>query len=192
MSQKRKKALTIYSLVILVALIAIMFLIPDSFFMKLYGKNIEKVKNQEIIKKEFTDYNTQQERLLKKKYQYEYELLDSLTDKTYYYKCTGNLNGEVESGSCTSPETISYTEKNKKERFKIDTKYTDIKNIFELIKDQKPEETKYQFRREYKYETKIKKLKTEIIVYTDIDNITKIEISNAYMTYIIKFSNVSY
>jgi hypothetical protein len=193
MTSTRKKALIVYGVVILVVLIAIMFIVPDSFYRKLYDKNIEKVKNQKIIKKEFIEYDIQKERLLKKQFKYEYEILDSLSDKTYHYKCSGNLNGELESGSCTDPERISYTEKTKKKSFKINTDYSDVNYLFNtLLKDVKPEETKYQTTREYLYKTKIKKLDTEIIVYTDLENITKIEISNTYMTYILKFGDISY
>mgnify|MGYP003317624954 FL=1 len=43
----------------------------------------------------------------------------------------------------------------------------------------------------YTYKTSIEKLETDIIVTTDLDAITQIEISNAYMTYILKYNNVN-
>lgn len=189
MTDKRKKALRIYGLVILIILLAI-FMIPNSLYLKLYSKNVEKIENANKI--EFTDYDTQQERLLKKQYKYEYLLLDSLSDKTYQYKCSGIIDKEVESGTCTEPSRISYTEATKKESLKINTDYVDVSYIIDLLKNVEPEITKYQTSREYNYKVKIEDLDTEIIVYADTDNINKIELSNKYMTYIIKISDVSY
>ena len=189
MTDKRKKSLIIYGFVILIILLVI-FIIPDSFYMKLYSKNIEKIENSTKI--EFVDYDTQKERLLANKFKYEYLILDSMSNVSYQYKCSGTINEDVESGTCSEPEKISYTEANKKEVFKINTDYVDIKYLFDLLSKTEPEVTKYQTSREYNYKVDIEKLDTEIIVYTDVDNINKIEISNKYMTYIIKISDVSY
>ena len=196
--EKRTKALIIYGVVILIILATILFIIPDSALMKLYEKNIDKINNetkeQEEAKPiEFVDYEIQKERILKNKYEYQYVILDSMGKQTYKYNCSGKTSGKVDSGTCTSPSDISYTEKTKKKSFKIDTKYLDLNYIFtKLLKDKKPDITEYKHSKEYNYKAKIQDLETEIIVYTDPDNITKIEISNAYMTYILKYSNISY
>lgn len=189
---KNNKFLKIYALVIIIILLAIMFLIPDSFFMNKYEEvNIPTSAN--TTKKEFTPYEIQKEHLLKKKFSYEYNLLDSMSDKTYNFKCSGTIDETIESGSCSLPNKISYTEQNKKEVFKsIDLNFLNIEYIFNIIKDITPEETKYQTLREYKYNLKIKDLESEIIIHTDIKEITKIYISNAYMTYILKYNDVSY
>ena len=192
MTKKRKKILIGYGVVILIILIAIMFIIPDSEFLKLYSKNIEKIETQEVEKKEFIDYDTQKERILNKQFKYEYVLLDSLTNKTYKYNCNGTLDKDIESGTCTEPERLSYTEQTKKDTFKINIDYLDIEYILELVKDITPEEIKYQTTREYTYKTTLDKLDTEILIYTDLENITKVEISNKYMTYILKYSDITY
>ena len=191
MTKARKKVLLTYGVVILIILIAIMFIIPDSWFRKLYSKNVEKI-NEYNHPIEFVDYETQKERLLSNQYKYEYLILDSLSDESYIYKCSGSMNKDLESGTCTEPDRVSYTEKNKKETFKINTDYVDVKYLLNLIKDIEPEVTKYQTSREYNYNVKIEKLDTELIVYVDTENINKIEISNKFMTYVIKISDVSY
>jgi len=192
MTKKRKKILTVYGIVIFIILIAIMFIIPDSAFLRLYSKNVEKIENQEKTNREFIDYEIQKERILKKQFSYEYLLLDSLSDTTYKYNCSGKIDKDIESGTCTEPERLSYTEKNKKDTFKINIDYTDVTYLLDVIKNLKPKEIKYQTTREYTYKTTLGKLDTEIIIYTDLENITKIEISNKYMTYILKYSDVSY
>jgi len=192
MTTKRKKALKIYGIIIIIALTAIMFVIPDSAFLKLYNKNIKKINNQEVKENNFVDYDTQIEHLLNKQFKYEYLLLDSLSDKSYTYNCSGKIDKDIESGTCTEPERISYTETTKKDLFKINTNYLDISYIFDYLKDYKPEETKYRSSREFKYNTKLEDLDTEIIVYTDLDEITKVEISNKFMTYVLKYSDISY
>lgn len=188
---KRKILLIVYAIIILILLIAIMFIIPDSFFIKKY-EGIE-IPSNKTEKKEFIDYEIQKEHLINNQYEYEYVLLDSMSKESNTYKCSGKTNKTIESGSCTSPEVISYTEKDKKEVFsKIDINYLNPTYIFNKIKNITPKETKYVTLREYNYQTMIEDLDTEIIIYTDLDEITKIEISNAYMTYILKYSNVSY
>ena len=207
---KRKKALTIYAIVIFIILIAILFIIPDSVFLKLYPSKIPPMSGEtsEETKKEFTDYEEQKERLLNKEFDYEYVLLDSMNKKSYIYKCSGSVNKEKDNGFCTSHTSINrmddeapskdkttaitYNEKNKKEELKIDTLYLDPEFIFILLDDVKYKETKNQTFRDFTYKTKIKDLNTEIIVYTNLDNITKIEINNQYMNYILKFSNIKY
>jgi len=195
---KRKKALIIYGVVILVVLITILFIIPDSALMKIYQGNIDKINNVPKEKEktepiEFVDYEIQIERILKNKYDYEYLILDSMGKKTYKYNCSGKASGKVDSGTCTSPSDISYTEKTKKKAFKIDSNFLDLNYIFnKLLKNKEPELTEYKHNKEYNYKTKIQDLETEVVVYTDTDNITKIELSNAYMTYILKYSNISY
>lgn len=186
---KQNKILIIYGIVILIALIVIVFILPDSFFLKKYDDI--NIPSADTSQKEFVDYEKQKENLLQNKYDYEYLLLDSMGSKTYTFDCSGTISETIESGTCKSPERFSYTESNKKEAFsKINIDYINPSYIFSLIKDIEPRETKYTTLREYKYSAKIEDLQTDIIIYTNLNEITKIEISNAYMTYIIKYSNV--
>lgn len=188
---KKHKGLTIYFIIIIIALLLIMFIIPDSFFTKKY----EEIKNpsSDTEKKEFTDFETQKQHLLKNNYNYEYSLLDSMGTESYYFQCSGQINDTLESGSCTSPEKISYTETTKKEVFsKIENQYLNPQKIFELIEGITPKEFKESTIREFVYQSKIEDLNTEITITTDLDEITQICLSNAYMTYILKYSNVTY
>ena len=59
-----------------------------------------------------------------------------------------------------------------------------------MTKDIEPKEFTYNKTRELTYNTKILDLETEIVFYTDLDNITQINISNAYMTYVFKYNPI--
>ena len=195
MTEKRKKGLKIYAIVIAILTVAVMFVIPDSFFMKFYQKNIDKVTNglpQEPEEPEqlFTDYETQQERLLKKEYDYQYLLYDDKEGITY--KCTGTLEGTKESGKCTSPKKIEYTEKNIKKVTGFDKNYIDVKYIFEKVKDIEPKVLNMDTDREFIYNLTLDKLDTEIVVYTSRDDIYRIDITNLKHVYVVKFNNIKY
>ena len=190
MTKKRKILLLIYAIVIILILIFILFIAPDTMFTDDIDIDFELPKTDT---KEFMDYQKQQEHLLQKNYNYEYVLLDSMGKKSYQFNCEGKREGQFESGTCTLPENISYTQDNRKDAYKlIDSNYLEPSYIFDLLTDIKPEEAKYQESREYTYKIKIKDLDTDVIVTTDLDNITKIIINNAYMNYILKFSDVKY
>ncbi len=193
---KKNKLLVIYAIIIFVLLIAIMFIIPDSFFKGMYDTIDIPSPTSSNEKREFIDFEIQKDNLLKNKFEYEYLLLDSMGTETYTFKCSGKINDKIESGTCTSPEAFSYTESTKKDAFsKINIDFLNPSYIFNLIKEVEPIETKYPTIRDYNYKTNIKfnedDLETEIIIHTDLNEITKIEISNAYMTYIIKYNRVN-
>lgn len=188
---KRKSIMIIYALIIFILLIVILFVLPDSFFVDKNNDSIPQIDNESP--KEFTDYETQIEHLLNKKFEYEYILLDSMGTQSYSFECSGKIDDTIESGTCVLPTKVSYTEKNVAEVYKnIDSRYLDVEFLFNTIKDVEPTETRYQTIREYNYKIKITDLDTDITVHTDLDEITKIYISNAYMTYIMKYTNVSY
>lgn len=197
--------LQIYAVIIIALLAIILFVLPDNFFNKKYEKNTqqfieanekakeEQQKQEAEKKKEFVDYEEQKQNILTGNYEYKLLLLDSMGTKTYKYECNGIKTGATEVGSCTSPENFSYTEQNKIEKFKkyIDPKYTEAKNIFELIKDVEPSIESHNLYREFTYKTKIKDLETKILIQTKKDNISKIVLENTYMGYIINFNNVN-
>jgi hypothetical protein len=202
--KESKNFLGIYAIVIIVLLVLIMFVLPDSFFSKQYEEATkqfidannqakeEKAKLEAEKKKEFVDYEEQKQHILTGNYTYEIILLDSMGTTTYTYKCSGTKTGTTESGSCTSPEVFSYKEQNKIEQFKknIDPKYIEPKNIFDLIKDVEPSIESHNLYREFTYKTKIKDLDTKVLIQTKKDDISKIMIENTYMGYIINFDNV--
>ena len=203
--KESKNFLVIYAIVIIVLLVLIMFILPDSFFSRKYDQNTqqfleanEKLKEeQERLeaekKKEFVDYEIQKQNILNGNYDYKLLLLDSMGTETYTYQCEGKKTGNTESGSCTSPEVFSYTEQNKTQQFKkyIDPKYIEPTNIFELIKDVEPSVESHNLYREFTYKTKIKDLETKVLIQTTKDNISKIMIENTYMGYIINYSGVN-
>ncbi len=190
--KKKNSFLTYYAGIILALLIIVMFIIPDSFFLKLN----DIFNKQEITLKEstttinFKDLSIQKESLLTGDYEYEYLMLDSMGETPITYECLGKIENGKESGTCTSPKTFNYTNENKNILFsQINTDYIDLNYIFNLIKDIKPKELTYTKARELTYNVKILDLNTEITLYTDLDNINQINISNAYMTYVFKYNH---
>lgn len=202
--KEAKSFLAIYAVIIVVLLGVVMFVLPDSFFSRKYEENTkefleaheqankEREEYETEKKKPFVDYQKQQEIILNGTYDYEYIFLDSMGTETYDYNCSGKKNKNVDSGTCTNPEAISYTEQNKKEKL---NKYTDStymieKNIFDLIKNIEPEEETHQVYRKFTYKTKIKDLETTIEIETKKDYISKITLLNPYMSYMFKYDNV--
>lgn len=189
---KKKNYLAIYFIIIAVILVIIMFILPDDFFLKKYDNlDIPSISNNETIKKEFLDYEEQKDNLVNNNYNFEYNILDSMSDKTYEYKCQGTKEGTKYSGACTGAESITFTEETINSSFKINPTYLDLNNIFNLINNVEPELTSETESREYLYNVKIEDLDTEIIIYTDLYDINKIEISNGYMVYVLKYTRMS-
>ncbi len=188
---KRNKFLIVYFLIIAIALVSILFIIPDSVFREKYDNNaaiLEHTSGKAPVEKEFKDYELQKNNLMNNSYKYEYTLLDSMSNESYIYKCTGTKEDNLETGTCTEPEKISYTEKDKKDVLsKINYTIIEPDYLFSFIKEIEPKKMEYGNYRDYTYNTKLNKLDTEIIIKTDKDNITEINISNAYMTYILKY-----
>ena len=187
----RAKALTIYAIIIIIALIVILFIIPDHVFYNIHNKRVNG--QEQTIKDDFVTIKKAEQNLEQNKYSYEYVILDSIGTKSYSFKCKGTKNEKVESGTCTSPKSVSYTEKNKDKVFKeIQEEFLEPKKVFDLLKDIEPKITKYQSSREYEYRVNLDKLDTTITIETDKKNITKIEIMNGYMSYILKYSDIDY
>lgn len=187
MSKKRKIGLTIYAIIIIVILIFIVFIAPDSLFSKNPPLDLSP-----DMKKEFVDYEEQKNNLKQNKYDYEFNIFDSMSDTTYIYQCKGTINEETETGSCTLPENLTYNSTNKKEKLKnINLDFIDPTFIFDLIKDIEPEIIKYQTDREYSYTLNIGDLETDILIRTNLNDITEIVLNNAYNQYHIKYSNIN-
>ena len=189
---KNNKFLKYYAIAIAIALIAIMFIIPDSFYLDLESKkNRQTIKITETETKDFLDIQKQKENLLTKDHEYEYLMSEVIGTTMNKASCTGKIVDGVETGTCTTPQNVSYTKENKKDTIlSLNVKYLDLEYIFKLIKDIEPTEISYNKTRELLYKTKILDLETEITIYTDLNNITQINISNAYMTYLFKYNNI--
>ncbi len=193
MAKQKKKFnfIAIYAILILVALAIILFILPDSFFTERFEEKVPEEIKENINKRKFKDYQEQIDNLLKKKFDYEYNILDSMGTKTYIFNCEGKMSSDKDTGACYMPSKKEYTEKNYKEVYSINTDYLDVENIFNLIKDTEPKLQTEATTRTFKYTSKIKDLDTDITIQTNLENITEIEISNAYMTYTLKYSNVN-
>lgn len=191
---KNNKFLKIYAIVIMILLIVI-FMIPDDFYLNLHTKlnkqDPKEIKELEEIEYTFTDIDIQKEKLLTKDHNYEYLMLDSIGTETKTVECTGSVANNEDSGTCKSTQEVSYTKETKKETIlNMNIKYVDLEYIFKSIKDIEPTVISYTKSRELLYKTKILELDTDIIIYTDLDNITQINISNAYMTYVFKYTSI--
>lgn len=188
---KNNKFLKIYAIVIMVLLIVI-FMIPDDVYLNLHTKlNKQDIKEVEETEYTFTDIDVQKENLLTKDHDYEYLMLDSIGTETTTAECTGSVANGEDTGTCKSNQEISYTKETKKETIlNMNVKYVDLEYIFKSIKDIEPTEISYTKSRELLYKTQILELDTDITIYTDLDNITQISISNAYMTYVFKYTNI--
>lgn len=195
--EKTKNFLFIYAIVIVILLLCVMFILPDSFFSKKYDDNYNKyfggnkTQNNEPVKKEFTDYEEQKEALRSGNYSYKFNILDSMGKESYRYECTGTVDKDTETGKCVLPDLVEYDQMSKKGAYKqINIDYITPSKLFDLVKDTTPTLNSYNTYREYTYNIKIQKLETEIIVQTSLEEITQISISNAYMTYLLKFEGL--
>lgn len=184
---KNKKFLIIYALIIIVALVAILFIIPDKEFLKDKKGYEEFIKNAE--KQKYISLEEQKQRLLKDEYDYSYNVLHN----NKQYVCTGSKKDGTESGRCTAPTSISYTEKDKFDEDKLyEIKFVEPKYIFERIKDLEYTQSIVNEEKVYTYNTKISTFETTIKIYTGRENISHIEIENGVMTYILKYKNIKY
>lgn len=193
-----KKFFLFYTLAIFILLVVIVFFLPDDFFR--IGMKDEEIfgdfGGEVLEKREFVDYEKQIDTLINGNFDFEYVILDSMRSRTYSFKCIGTKHGEEESGTCTGTRNFSYTREDKAENFVIDVDYLDVQKIFGILREYDPKETAYSEEREFKYEIEIldkltnDKIMTEVLVYTSIDNVKRIEISNAYMSYILKYELV--
>lgn len=183
---KNKKFLIIYGFIIFIILLVIV-LAPNKWFSrKLPSDPVVEVPEKVI------DLDAQYSRLRNNKYEYRYLIMYDINGDQSTYKCNGTIDGENESGSCTSPKNVSYTNKDKKEVFKkIKSEYLDMNYLLDLIKDVKPTDKKYENTYLYIYTLDLDNTMTDISIYSDGDNIIEIEIANKYGAYVIRLSNVS-
>ena len=183
----RKTFFVIYALVIVAALICILFVVPDEMFLK-NKKGYEELINT-VEKVEYEDIETLKTRFENSEYDYEYTIIHN----NVQYNCTGQKKKDSETGRCTSPKTITYTEIDKYNKDKLkDIKFVEPKEIFKKIKDVEAIESMTNDGKSYTYKTKISEFETDIIIYTDEDTINKITITNGLMTYILKYTNSKY
>lgn len=190
MTKKRKIALGIYALIIIIVLIFIIFFAPESWFSKDYSDYEIPTSNVEEPKE--VDYETQKTNLTNNKYHYTYNIMDSMTEHTYTYECSGAVNIDEDKGFCSIPSRIDYETDTKKEVFKyINIDLLNPEYIFNLVKDITPEEINNQPYIDYIYKLQIQDLNSEILIRSGKENISEIIITNAYMQYHLKFSDIN-
>lgn len=183
----QKKFFTIYGIVIIIALIVIMFIIPEEEFLK-NKEGYEELKNS-VEKIKYDDIETQKERLLKNNYEYEYNVIHN----SIQYVCTGTKTGDTENGRCSAPQSISYNETDKFNEDKLFLiKYVEPEYIFKKIENVEPTISMTNDGKSYTYKVKISEFDTDIIIYTGEKTINKITITNGLMTYVLKYANTKY
>lgn len=182
---KRGLFLLIYAVIIIIALIYILFLAPDTMFLSKESKELIK-QIQETEK--FKSIETQFENLTKTDYKYYYNIMDSMSTKTYTYHCEGEVSNQKDDGICEE-FNIKYNQDNKTEYIKnINHDYINPSKIYELIKDVEPVIENYTDTKVYNYKINIKELDSDITIVSGYENINEIRITNAYMAYILKFT----
>lgn len=185
---KNKKFLIIYAIIIFIALIYILFLAPDTMFLK-NSDGYKELMKEQTEKIKYDDIETIKQRLLNGTYEYDYSLIHN----NIHYICSGEVTSEGESGRCTSPSSFTYTNLDKLTETKLkNLLFTEPANIFYKIEGKTPQESMTNDGKLYMYKTTINNLDTEINLYTNEKTITKISITNGHMTYIIKYKNMLY
>ena len=184
---KNKKFLILYAIIIAIALICILFVIPDEYFLK-NKKGYEELKNT-VEKIEYEDIETLKKRLLNSEYSYEYNIIHN----NKRFVCKGEVTATEENGRCTSPSSFTYTKEDKFNEDKLfNLQYTSPDAIFKKIEGLEYTESMTNDGKAYHYKTKIIDFDTDIIIYTNDETITKINITSGLLSYILKYSNVSY
>ncbi len=174
----RKKFLLVYSFVIIIIFVFIVFLAPDKMFIKSSNAKIEEKKEV------FKDYEKQKKNLINGEYNYHFDI----DYNSIIYKCKAVYNNGDYTGECSKPKKINYDQNSIKEKLKdIDNNLINPDFIFDSIKDIEYKEEKMYDKRTYTYNVKLYGLEGKIIVYTDYNNIYQISISNGYFTYIIYY-----
>ena len=182
MKDKRKTFLLFYAIIVLIILIYIIFLAPDSLFI---NKNKDSEKTNQVI---FKDIEELKDNLKNNQYDYNY----TIDYNGKQYECSGTKDKEKEQGICTKPSKIEYNQSNISEKIEINTEYLEVDKIFELIDGTEAKENNYYNLKTYKYNIELNNRNTDITIYTDETNITKICITNGFLTYILNFSNINY
>ena len=190
MKLTRKKFLTIYAAIIIGALIYIIFIAPSSFFTHHKTNKVTEIELQD----NYQDIMTQLDHLINGTYDYDYNILDSIGDKSVMYICSGKKSDIDDVGACTKPKKITYNLKNKNDNLNgLNHNLLDIAYIKNLIDGKDPTIKKYEKTRYLTFkEIKIDDLDTDISIMTNYDEIEQIEITNGYETYVIKYSNIAY
>lgn len=177
---KRKIFFIIYTILIILGLIYILFIADDKMFQK-KDKPKNNISTKEVKKKTLEE---KEEYLLSGNYEYHFDL----NYGSIQYKCSGEKNGSKDNGSCDyQDKVIEYNEENIKERLEdIDYNYLDLNNIFSLIKD-----IEYKSVDNYssmiKYNVNQNNIDTEILIYSGSENIKQITISNINLVYVLYF-----
>ena len=174
-----------YGVVVVILFLFIVFFAPSKWFQK--KVDMPKIEIHEYSLEE------QMEHLLNKQYEYEYNILYADAKANYMYICSGKLDKEFESGTCTSPKTQEYDNETKDKVFEdLNRDYLDPEKLFEILKDESYTIKEYQGTKVYVYQLIINSLENNIELYSNYDNIIEIRIDNINDHYQLKYSNILY
>lgn len=177
----KNKSIILVGIIILIGLFTILFVLPDSFFTKKEAINEITTKNSDEFP--FRNLSDMWKNLNNNIYSYKYQVF--IGDKEYIYD--GAKNKDEDTGIFSSS---TYIEEYKGINDKINHDLINPSYIQEKVKNIEPKKFNYDDYRTFTYNVKIDDTDTEIIIYTDLKNITKIVISNMYYQYNLNYTNI--
>ena len=184
-----KKFLIGYFVIIMFLLVFILFIAPDSLFLK---KDSDNGVTYSETTKESSNIEQQKQDLLNGNYDYEYKILYNIGNGTIEYNCKGQVYNSEDNGKCTLPQKIEYSTENKNEIFsKINYNYLDLSYVFKLIENIEPADITYGNERMLIYEIKTEEYETKITIRANKEHIFHIEISNKNNIYYLSFDNIN-
>lgn len=170
--KKKNYAWISYIIVVIILLLIILFVIPDKYFAPKKGYNVNNTDTTTEFP--FKEYNKMIEEIKENNYTYNYEININTTIYTFDGKKVGNK------------EQSNFENKDNN----INEDLLNINYIFDLIKDITYKQFIYDNTRMYTYKLMLDNLDTEIIIYTDLNYITKILIANKYYQYNLTYKEV--
>lgn len=182
MKKKKNYFWLSYVFIILIALLLIVFVLPDHFFSKTTnGTNPNNTDATDEFP--FREYEEMQENLEQENYAYRYEIMGD----TSIYIYEGKKDKEKEQGKFSgNDEEYTYTSLNDL----INKELVSMPTIFLLIHDVEPKIQTYKNTRMYTYTTLYQDIETEITIYTDLENITRIVIGSVLYQYNLTYTNI--
>lgn len=183
MKRKKNYFWLSYVFLILIALLLLLFVVPDNFFSKKTTKGTNPNSTDTTREFPFKEYEEMKEALEQENYEYRYEVMGD----TSMYIYEGKKDKETEEGMFYgNEEEYGYTFLNKY----INKELVSIPFLFSLLMDIEPKVQTYNNTRMYTYNNIYQDIETEIIIYTDLDNITRIVIGSVYYQYNLTYTNI--
>ena len=181
MKKKRNYFWVSYVFILLIALLLILFVVPDNFFSKTTkGTNPNSTETTKEFP--FKEYEKMKAELEEENYEYRYEIMGD----TSIYIYEGKKDKEKEKGTFHGNAEGEYTSLNEY----INKDFVSVSTIFSLIRGIEPKEERYNNTRLYTYNVTYQDMETEITIYTDLNHITRIVIGSVYYQYNLTYTNI--